>query len=204
MTAFAIRQRSFHDPHPVDDLRQEAKARRQAYLQERKAGIARIRQEFPEESETYCAMVFDLERSEATTSGRAQLLEHGIVPVPPQELDDPTHLHDELWTILEALAKSGIFLLNTDHLNDRDLYCRLYYKILDEPTRLMPPETEAAEFIDVLHGLDQDFPLGKALLKRQQEGDSFPRSTEYQRGPQCSSLGVLQGRDSHLPRPNWG
>jgi hypothetical protein len=141
-------------------------------------------------------MIYDLEMAPKTT-GRAQLLESGIVPVPPQELYTSTALHDELWTIVEALSNAGIYLINTDHLNDIDLYCRLYYRILDEPCQMLPPESECVEYIDVLHPMDTDFPLGSAMVKR---GSAICNpDASYERGPVCNLPGVLCTRDIYLP-----
>lgn len=203
MTAFAIRQRSFHDPHPVDSLKARALEARKEFEAKRSAEIKRLMEETPGTDKFAATLMYDLELAPNTT-GRAVLLEHGIVPVPPQELITDSAVHDELWTVLEALASSGVFLLNSDHLTDRDLYARLYYRILDESCRCIPPSAEASEYIDCLHPLDLDHPVGKQLQRRLMAGDSCPKSPEYQRGPQCTTLGVLQCRDSHLPRPNWG
>ncbi|MFM8872735.1 MAG: hypothetical protein ACKOJI_05170 [Phycisphaerales bacterium] len=153
------------------------------------------------EDRFHWTLVYDLEMAPVTT-GRALLLEHRIVPVPPQDLDSADALHDELWTVIEALAASGVFLLNTDHLDDRDLYGRLYYRILDEPTRALPPESEASEFIDCLHPLDiESGGLGRRLADRIAAGEHQPpsmraagvRGPAYRRAP--------AERDRWLPRP---
>lgn len=203
MTAFAIRQRSFSDPHPISEIKTQALEARRKFEAKRSAEIKRLMEETPGTDKFSATLMYDLELA-PTTTGRAILLEHGLVPVPPQELTTNSVVHDELWTVLEALAQSGVFILNTDHLTDRDLYTRLYYRILDEPCRCIPPVCEAAEYIDCLHPMDLEHSLGQLLLKRQLEGDSFPRSPEYQRGPQDATLGALQSRDSYLPRPTWG
>jgi hypothetical protein len=131
-------------------------------------------------------MIYDLEHAPSVTC-RALLLEQGIIAVPPHELSRLSDLHDELWTIIEAMSRCGVYLLNTNHMCDRDLYCRLYYKILDEETRAMPPAAEAAEFIDCLHQVDIDYPLGKQMpLASVPE----PRSScTYTRGPQYNVIG---------------
>ena len=109
-------------------------------------------------------------------------------------------LHDELWTIIEALSKSGIYLLNTDHLDDSNLYARLYYRILDEPCKMMPASLECAEYIDVLHPMDLDFPLAKRMTERD---PIVPNLGEYMRGPICAFTGELVVRDAYIPRPSW-
>ena len=197
----ATRTRPFSSPHPIARIQSEAIAKRDQYFSERKAGIAALMREHeakPSE-EFEWTMVYDLEHAPTVTS-RARLLEYGIIPVPPQEMPDPTSLHDELWTVIEGLSLCGIYLLNTGHLTDADLYARLYYRILDEETRLMPPSSEASDYIDCLHPLDMDHPLGKLLKPA-----NFPptKPTPYARGPKCTVPYTINDRDTHLPRPAW-
>jgi len=152
-------------------------------------------------SRVHWSIVYDCEMAEST-NGRVMLLAHAIVPFPPQDLADEGDLHDELWTVIEGLAASGVFLLNTEHLSDRDLYARLYYRILDEPTRLMPPESEASEFIDCLHPLDVESGGPGLALRDRLLGDlptSWPGLPAGTRGPRCPSLPA--DRDRWLPRP---
>jgi hypothetical protein len=95
-----------------------------------------------------------------------------------------------------------VFLLNTDHLDDRDLYGRLYYRILDEPTRALPPESEASEFIDCLHPLDiESGGLGRRLADRIAAGEHQPPSMRAAgvRGPAFRRAPA--DRDRWLPRP---
>ena len=202
MTAFAVRQRSFSDPHPVADIQADAIKRRTDFEAKRSAEIQRLMEETPGTDRYSATLMYDLELAPSTT-GRAILLEHGIVPVPLQDLTHDSAVHDELWTIIEALSRSGVFIVHTDHLCDRDLYARLYYRILDEQCRAIPPAAEAAEFIDVLHPMDLEHSLGRWLQERQQQGQQHARIPEYQRGPQCTTLGTLHDRDRFLPQPRW-
>lgn len=201
------RRRAFRSPVPqaqLDSMAQDIRRLRAEHLAERSRRIdelvAQAVREGNDPDRGYWAMHHDAECSPSTT-GRAMLLEHRIVPFPPQDLADPSDLHDELWTVVEALAASGVFLLHTDHLVDRDLYARLYYRILDEPTRLMPPQSEAAEFIDCLHPMDlHPGSVGERLFRRlQRKGESPPARGPGLRGPAFAS--ALCERDRWLPRP---
>jgi hypothetical protein len=190
----------------LDELAAGVRTLRQAMLAERRSEIDRLVAEAAARGEdaerAYWTMVYDHEMAPPATS-RALLLEHRIVPVPPQDLVAAEDLHDELWTVIEGLAASGVFLLNSDHLPDRDLYCRLYYRILDEPARLMPPESEAAEFIDCLHPMDLE--VGRAahaLVARNQAEAPQKRPPTGARGPVCTV--ALADRDRWLPVPAWG
>jgi hypothetical protein len=204
-STFATRHRPYADPHPVTELRNEALARRDEMMQTRTSTIRKLVEDAEPDNKDiqFWSMVYDFEQG-PTITGRAQLLEQGIIPVPPQELTG-IDLHDELWTVIEALSRCGIFITNTSHLTDHDLYCRLYYRILDEQTRVMPPSCEASEFIDCLHPMDLEHPLGKKAAKQHAKNrNNERRSTEpYLRGPAYNIRCQLNDRDSHLPRPDW-
>lgn len=47
------------------------------------------------------------------------------IPTPPPETLDDAALHRILWQWIRALAGMKVFLVHTDHLSDRELYCRL-------------------------------------------------------------------------------
>jgi hypothetical protein len=116
------------------------------------------------------------------------------------DLSPGGHVHVALWTVIECLAACRVFLINTDHLTDPQLYERLFYKILDEPTQFMPPSTSACEFIDVLHGMDIEAGgFGKQLNEALLNG-TRPRMPleEGKRAPFQDRL--LADRDRFLPR----
>ena len=201
-TTIATRTRPYTDPHPIPTIQADAIARRDEHFATRRTRIADLVRDNPQEpDEFYWTMVYDLEHAPTVTS-RARLLEHGIIPVPPQELAGAAILHDELWTIIEALSLVGIYLMNTGHLTDSDLYARLYYRILDEETRLMPPSSEAAEYIDCLHPMDMHHHLGKMLASRCGKMPN-PTNRPYIRGPKFTMPYTLNSRDEHLPRPSF-
>ena len=204
MTAIATRTRPYTSPYPVTELQEGAIAKRDEQFAERNRVIkAMMDQSYEDEPDPIqYAMIYDFDQAPDVTS-RQRLLEHGIIPVPPQELVEPVSMHDELWTIIEAMSLTGIYLMNTGHLTDSDLYARLYYRILDEPTRLMPPSSEAAEFIDCLHPMDLDHPLGQMMTRREPEIHPTPTAKAYKRGPKCTVPYTLNERDEHLPRPSW-
>lgn len=189
----------------LDALAREVRAMRAAHLAERERRIDALvedsRAAGGPTDRMHWTLYFDFELAPSTT-GRAMLLGHRIVPIPPQDLGADDDLHDELWTCIEALAASGVFLLRTDHLSDRDLYGRLYYRILDEPTRCLPPESEASEFIDCLHPMDlESGRFGRMLLERDGDVQAVPHGlrTPGIRGP--SFAAPLADRDRWMPRP---
>lgn len=153
-----------------------------------------------EPDRSYWAMIHDFEMA-PSTNGRTMLLEAGIVPIPPQDLAEDAHVHEALWTVIEGLAASRVYLLNTDHLSDRQLYERLFYKILDEETHCLPPGSIACEYIDVLHPMDiQAGGHGAELNRRLAAGAHAvgERRPGVRAPPQAHPL---CDRDRHLPRP---
>jgi hypothetical protein len=200
-TTFATRTRPFTSPYPIDNIRSEAVASRDQRNRARDARIKSLVASAPSHNkdEFYWTMIYDLEEA-PTMTARSMLLEHGIIPVPPQELVTTADTHDELWTVIEALSCCGVFLINTNHLCDRDLYSRLYYRILDEECRAMPPSTEAAEYVDCLHPMDLQYPLGKQMPQLT-SAPSSQSTGSYARGPEYNVIGAICDRDDYLPRP---
>jgi hypothetical protein len=91
---------------------------------------------------------YDLELAPMTTNLQ-QLREVGVSMPPETDLPDGSLLHRHLWEVIETLADLGIYLLRTDHLDDRELYRLLEGRILREPVRDLPPSQEVSEFIDI-------------------------------------------------------
>ena len=172
-----------------------------------KAMVARanwIKEHGKEMGEFEAGVDYDINQSEPVT-GRFQLLRCGIIPVPPQELHTRDEIWDELWTVIEGLAESGVYLINTNHLSDIDLYSRLYYRILNESMRLVPHRL-AAEYVDCLHPMDQYHARGIALnaVKVGAADLVGQPGKKYGRGPVClrsDDPAVLHDRDQWLPMP---
>jgi len=61
------------------------------------------------------------------------LLDSGISLPPASELSE-TELTAKLWEVINALSLLAIYLENTDHLSDRELYTLLYEDVLREET----------------------------------------------------------------------
>jgi hypothetical protein len=182
----------------------EALRRRAERVRERVRAIealcARAAEEGGVPDRGYWAMIHDFEMA-PPTNGRTMLLEAGIVPIPPQDLREDAHLHEALWTLIEGLAASRVYLLNTDHLGDRQLYERLFYKILDERTHCLPPDSAACEYIDVLHPMDIQSGGPGAELHRRLVAGTHPageRRPGVRAPPQAHPV---CDRDRHLPRP---
>ena len=82
---------------------------------------------------------------------REALLTQSFIPTPPSELSSEG-INCELNLLVTLMWHLGYGLVNHSHLSKHDLYCRLYYKILDEPCLMIFGLCN--EMIDCLHPMD--------------------------------------------------
>lgn len=88
----------------------------------------------------YWMLVYDMEMAQMTTNA-AQLLDIGINTETAS-----------LWEIVNGLADLGIYLLNTNYVEDAELLARLKNEITHEPVRDLPPTYGVNEFVDIKGG----------------------------------------------------
>ena len=122
------------------------------------------------------AIMYDGERAPKSTN-RAQLAIIGIDPPRASSaIDalDPADCARELWRAIYGLASLGIFLLGTDHLDDRRLLAFLSTRVLEEEILDIPPIEEMSEFIDLgtVSQADEAFATlrGDATLREEPTG----------------------------------
>jgi hypothetical protein len=96
-------------------------------------------------AEKFWQSIVDLENAPETTNFR-QLQDAGVELPSPDTLDD-AQLTAKLWEVIETLARLHVFLLDTDHLSDRELYSVLWHGVLHEPTTVMPSSYGGAEHV---------------------------------------------------------
>lgn len=87
------------------------------------------------------------------------LAQGGIVLPNPDDLDDG-QLPAKLWEVIRAMAMLRIFLYNTNHLSDRELYGALWHEVLREEGPLLPANSDSACHIDLVDsGSEEDMEL---------------------------------------------
>ena len=76
---------------------------------------------------------------------------------PASQLPAPETLNDEqltkkLWEVIHGLALLRVFLDDTDHLSDRELYTDLWSDLLREEVKAVPPDPDGAWHLSPIGG----------------------------------------------------
>jgi hypothetical protein len=132
----------------------------------------------------FWAMIYDFEHAPRTTN-LAQLKAIGIDVPPSGELADD-ELSLQLAAIIEGLGRLGVYLTNTNHLTDRQMYERLAKDVLEEEIPDIVGDAGTAEWVDLCTIDEQE---------RFDELHGYP--PKFKREPPSR-------RDATLPRPASG
>ncbi len=112
----------------------------------------------PEVEEQFWQRIVDFEKMPKGNYFQ-ELVNAGFELTPPDAMNE-AELRLRLWLLVEALAGFRVFLENTNHLNDRALYSRLWDKHLREETVIIPLDEHSAFYVDLVgSGSDEDIQL---------------------------------------------
>lgn len=140
---------------------------------------------------------------EAPWTTNFQQLETAGVSLPsPDSLNDQ-ELTVKLWEVIHALALLRVFIEQTDHLTDRELYSHLWTDILREETKALPPSPNSAYHIPLLDsGSDED----NWLYLKYYADDDFRRRwhKDFPDDPIPAHEDPPYDRDHLLPEADYG
>jgi hypothetical protein len=154
-----------------------------------------------ETEEAFWNYIVDYEEAPWTT--QAQQLENAGVSFPaPDSLKDE-ELTAKLWELIQKLALLHVFIDQTNHLSDRELYTYLLNNCLREETKAMPTAANFAYHILLLSsGSEEDNFLYLKYYAdddwRRQWHEDWPNDPiPMHEDPPCD-------RDRLLPKPDYG
>jgi hypothetical protein len=136
------------------------------------------------------------------TTNFKQLEQAGVELPAPDSLKDE-ELTAKLWEVIQKLALLHVYILQTDHLSDRELYTHLWTDSLREETPAMPLAANYACHIQLLSGgSDEDNHL---YLKYYADDDERRHwHEEFPEYPIPPHEDLPYDRDQKLPRPDYG
>jgi len=155
----------------------------------------------PEVELIFLEQVYAIEAEPCVTHAH-QLIAKGIELPLPDTLDEKT-LPAKLWEVIRGLANLRVFLENTGHLEDRELYQKLWSDSLNEFTWDMSHCCNGAMHLDLLgSGSEEDTLTWLSYyagdFQREEWKQQFPDETL----PEVKNRACE--RDKKLPRPDYG
>jgi hypothetical protein len=149
----------------------------------------------PEQELAFLEHIWTFEQAPSVTHAH-QLIGLGISLPPPDDLDD-TALHRKLWEVINGLAKLRVFLEQTNHLSDRQLYEHLWSDALNEYTYDMSENLEGAAHLPMLSYEDEETYL--AFYARDDEREEWAEANPD--SPIPPRQAPIADRDDDLPQP---
>ena len=153
-----------------------------------------------EMEESFWKHVVDYEEAGWTTNFQ-QLETAGVSLPPPDSLNDQ-ELTVKLWEVIHKLALLRVFIEQTDHLSDRELYTHLWTDSLREETKALPPAANSAWHIQILGGCSEED--NRLYLKYYADDDSRRHWQEdFPDDPLPTHEEPPYDRDRLLPKPDY-
>ena len=144
-----------------------------------------------------------VEYEEAPWTTHFQQLENAGVSLPPPDSLKDEELAAKLWEIIQKLALLHVFIEDTDHLSDRELYTHLWTDSLREETKVLPLAANFACHIQMLGGGSEEDNL---LYLKYYADDAVRRhwQEDFPSDPIPRHEDPPYDRDRLLPKPNYG
>ena len=153
-----------------------------------------------EMEEEFWEHVVDYEEAPWTTHFH-QLESAGVSLPPPDSLNDQ-ELTAKLWDVIQKLALLRVFIEQTDHLSDRELYSHLWTDSLREETKDVSLDSNSAYHIQILgSGSEEDNHL---YLKYYADDDWRQYwQKDFPNDPIPAHVDPPYDRDRLLPKPDY-
>ena len=155
----------------------------------------------PEETEeAFWNYVVEYEEAPWTTNFQ-QLEDAGVSLPAPDSLTD-AELTAKLWEVIQKLAMLHVFVEQTDHLSDRELYTHLWTDSLREETKALPLAANCMCHIQLLGGCSEE---DMQLYLKYYADDDFRRQwqKDWPRDPIPKHEDPPYDRDRLLPKPDY-
>jgi hypothetical protein len=144
-----------------------------------------------------------VEYEEAPWTTHLQQLERAGVSMPPPESLSDQEVTAKLWEVINKLAQMRIFIEDTDHLSDRELYTELWSDDLREETKDIVLDQDSACHYQMLgSGSEEDTYLYlKYFADEDWRKDWLEQFPDY---VMPAHEDPPYDRDRLLPQPNYG
>jgi hypothetical protein len=155
----------------------------------------------PEETEeAFWNYVVEYEEAPWTTN--FQQLEDAGVSLPAPDSLKNEELTAKLWEVIQKLALLHVFIEQTDHVSDRELYTHLWTHSLREETKVLPLAANCMCHIQLLGGCSEE---DMQLYLKYYADDDFRRHWEkdWPKDPIPAHDDPPYDRDRLLPKPNY-
>ncbi|MFL6437127.1 MAG: hypothetical protein ACJ71Q_06070 [Terriglobales bacterium] len=154
-----------------------------------------------EMEESFWKYVVEYEEAPSTTHFH-ELEMAGVALPAPDSLND-LELTEKLWEVIHKLALLRVFIEQTDHLSDRELYTHLWTDSLREETKMLPPTANSAWHIQMLGGCSEE---DNRLYLKYYADDASRRDwhRDFPDDPLPAREDLPYDRDRLLPKPDCG
>ena len=155
----------------------------------------------PEIEEEFWKQVVEYEEAPWTT--HFQQLERAGVSMPAPETLNDQEVTAKLWKVINKLAQMRIFLEDTDHLSDRELYTTLWSDDLREETKDVVLDQDSACHYQLLSGgSDEDNQIYLKYFADEKWRNDWHR--DWPDDPMPDPEDPPYDRDRLLPQPTYG